>query len=89
MTTFEPGASEVLTHGLTRRPRWTALRASSPAPSITDGFEVLVQLVIAAITTWPLSSSVRGAVGERDRHASVCHRAPFADVGGDRVTRRK
>jgi len=27
------------------------LRAMIPAPSITDGFEVFVQLVIAAITT--------------------------------------
>ena len=53
MTTFEPGASEVLTHGLTLRPFWTALRARIPAPIITDGFEVLVQLVIAAITTCP------------------------------------
>ena len=58
MTTFEPGASEVLTHGLTLRPFWTALRARMPAPSITDGFDVLVQLVIAAITTCPWSSSV-------------------------------
>ena len=57
MTTFEPGASEVLTHGFACRPRATALRASSPAPTITDGFEVFVQLVIAAITTWPWSSS--------------------------------
>src|SRR5271169_5614971 len=43
VTTFEPGASEVLTHGLTLRPFCTALRASSPAPSITDGLDVLVQ----------------------------------------------
>ena len=58
VTTFEPGAREVLTHGLTFRPFWTAFFASRPAASITDGFEVLVQLVIAAITTGPLSSSV-------------------------------
>ena len=37
--------------------RCTALRASSPAPIITEGLEVLVQLVIAAITTRPWSSS--------------------------------
>src|SRR4029077_20004613 len=36
-TTCEPGASEVLTHGLTVRPLATALRASSPAPTITFG----------------------------------------------------
>ena len=58
MTTFEPGASEVFTHGLTVRPRSTAFLASRPAPIITDGLEVFVHEVIAAITTWPWSSSV-------------------------------
>src|ERR1700694_5352103 len=53
VTTFEPGASEVLTHGFERRARATALRARIPAPRLTEGFEVLVQLVIAAITTCP------------------------------------
>src|ERR671915_1204712 len=57
MTTLDPGASEVLTHGLEARPRSTALRASSPAATITDGLEVLVQLVMAAMTTWPWSRS--------------------------------
>ena len=47
----------VFTQGLTVRPRSTALRASRAAPSITDGFEVLVHEVIAAITTAPWSSS--------------------------------
>jgi hypothetical protein len=56
VTTFEPGASEVFTHGLRPSPAATAFLASSPAPSITDGFEVFVQLVIAAITTAPWSS---------------------------------
>jgi len=51
VTTWLPGASEVLTQGFTLRPRFTALRATSPAASITLGFEVLVQLVMAAITT--------------------------------------
>src|ERR1700687_751232 len=56
-TTCEPGASEVLTHGLTVKPLAAALRARSPAPTITLGFDVLVQEVIAAITTspWPRS----------------------------------
>ena len=58
MTTFEPGASDVLTHGLLVSPRATALRASRPAASMTDGLEVFVQLVIAAITTCPLSMLV-------------------------------
>src|SRR5256885_9521768 len=34
-------------------PYTTLFRSSSPAASITDGFDVLVQLVIAAITTAP------------------------------------
>ena len=41
-------------------PRSTAFLASRPAASITDGLEVLVQLVMAAITTapWPSRSSL-------------------------------
>src|SRR5919106_6187875 len=60
MTTFEPGASVVFTHGLRDRPRSTAFLARSAAPTITLGFEVLVQLVMAAITTapWSISHSV-------------------------------
>ena len=53
MTTREPGARLVFTHGLVVSHARTAFFASSPAPTITDGFEVLVQLVIAAITTAP------------------------------------
>ncbi len=43
------------------RPRSTAFFASSPAASITDGFDVFVQLVIAAMTTDPWSSTSAGA----------------------------
>src|SRR5687768_508146 len=57
MTTFEPGASVVFTHGLRDRPFSTAFFASSAAPIITDGFDVLVQDVIAAIATAPWSTS--------------------------------
>src|SRR5438270_13768404 len=57
MTTLLPGASEVLTHGLRCRPRSTAFFASKPAPTMTNGLDVLVQLVIAATTTAPWSSS--------------------------------
>src|SRR6478735_11326495 len=57
MTTFEPGARVVLTQGLVVRPRSTAFLASSAAPSITEGLDVLVQLVIEAITTAPWSST--------------------------------
>src|SRR3954449_10702234 len=53
MTTLDPGASVVLTHGLVVRPRSTAFLASSAAPIMTCGVDVLVQEVIAAITTWP------------------------------------
>ena len=53
VTTFEPGARLVFTHGLRVRPRSTAFFASRPAPIITLGFDVFVQLVIAAITTAP------------------------------------
>src|SRR5204862_5737741 len=53
----EPGARLVLTHGLRTRPRSTAFFASSPAPTITCGFDVFVHEVIAAITTAPWESS--------------------------------
>ena len=56
MTTREPGARLVLTQGRLRSPFATAFLASRPAPIITDGFEVLVQLVMAAITTAPSCS---------------------------------
>ncbi len=58
MTTFEPGASDVFTQGLDSRPFSRAFLASRPAAIITFGLHVFVQQVIAAITTWPWSSSV-------------------------------
>src|ERR1700761_3037339 len=57
MTTLEPGARVVFTHGLRSRPRSTAFLASSAAPIITDGLDVLVHDVIAAIATAPWSIS--------------------------------
>ena len=69
MTTREPGARLLFTQGWVSSPRSTAFLASSPAPIITDGFEVLVQLVIAAMTTAPscreisLPSSVPDTTG--------------------------
>ena len=57
MTTFDPGARLVLTHGLRCKPRSMAFFASNPAPSISEGFDVFVQLVIAAITIEPFESS--------------------------------
>src|SRR5207237_10140402 len=56
VATFEPGARLVLTHGFRVSPRSTARLASSPAPIMTLGFDVFVQLVIAATTTLPCSS---------------------------------
>src|SRR3954452_9627681 len=57
MTTLEPGARDVLTQGLRCRPRSTAFFASSPAATITNGLDVLVQEVMAATTTAPWSTS--------------------------------
>src|SRR6185437_13008769 len=79
MTTREPGAREVFTHGLVARPRSAAFLASRAAAIITSGLEVLVQEVIAAITTaaWPPWRAGRRAeagwfvgvpvAGDRDR----------------------
>ena len=58
MTTLEPGASVVFTHGLRSSPASTAFLASSAAPTITDGLEVFVHEVMAAITTEPWSTEV-------------------------------
>ena len=64
MTTCEPGASVVLTHGLLRSPFAAAFFATRPAAISTDGFDVFVQLVIAAITTapWPSANEPRSVV---------------------------
>jgi hypothetical protein len=53
VTTFEPGARLVFTQGCRMSPRSTAFFASRPAAIITLGFDVFVQLVMAAITTEP------------------------------------
>src|SRR4051812_29269400 len=57
VTTFDPGARLVFTHGFRVSPRSNAFFATRPAPIITLGFEVFVQLVMAAITTEPCSSA--------------------------------
>ena len=59
---MEPGASVVLTQGLRCRPFSTAFFASSAAPIITEGLEVLVQEVIAAMATAPWSTSNRAVL---------------------------
>ena len=48
-----------------------------PAPTITDGLEVFVQLVIAAITTWPWSSSSLAVAASRGG-ACRCARSAVA-----------
>src|SRR3982750_4750885 len=58
MTTFDPGASVVFTHGLVVRPRSTAFFASRAAPIMTCGLDVFVHEVMAAITTWPWAENV-------------------------------
>ena len=70
MTTSEPGASEVFTHGLRERPRCTAFFASRPAAIITAGLLVLVQLVTAAMTTEPWS--IRRASEAGEASAAAC-----------------
>ena len=49
MTTWEPGAKDVLTHGFVSIPSSTAFLANNPAAIKTLGFDVLVHEVIAAI----------------------------------------
>src|SRR5690606_20137724 len=49
----DAAASECWAHGAGFSPFAAALRATRPAPVITAGLEVLVQEVIAAITTAP------------------------------------
>src|SRR5690606_945351 len=56
VTTFDPGAKEVFTHGRASNPFSLAFLATRPAPNITWGFDVLVQDVMAAITTAPSES---------------------------------
>src|SRR5947199_8566146 len=54
VTTREPGASDVLTYGATFIPFSYAFLATIPAAIITDGLDVFVHDVIAAISTSPL-----------------------------------
>ena len=57
MTTREPGASEVFTQGFDVSPRALAFFASNPAATSTAGFDVFVQLVMAAMSTAPSATS--------------------------------
>src|SRR5260370_5555169 len=53
VTTFDPGARLVLTHGRLDTPRSTAFFASTPAPIIPLGLDGLQQLVLAPLSTAP------------------------------------
>ena len=55
--TWRPGTSEVFTHGLLRSPSATAFCATSPAAIMLAALAVLVQDVMAAITTAPSNSA--------------------------------
>ncbi len=57
VTTRDPGARLVLTQGFVCSPASTAFFAKRPAATMTEGFDVFVQLVIAAMTTDPSRSS--------------------------------
>ncbi len=72
----------VLTQGRRLSPRRTALRANSPAPIITDGLEVLVQLVMAAITTDP-SERTKRLPSYSTSAAAVTSDAAATAVAGD------
>src|SRR3546814_12899580 len=78
----DPGASDVLTHGFGFIPRSFAFLATSPAAPITPGFEALVQLVIAAITTStsPLQFSLHAT-------AKRCARSVARRLGTESVSR--
>ena len=67
MTAREPGRERGLDRRADRRPRATAFRASSPAPTMTVGLEVLVQDVIAAIATEPVADRRRSPPTDLDR----------------------
>ncbi len=64
-----PGARLVLTHAGTVSPSSTARLAIRPAVTIDPGWEVLVQLVRAAISTEP--SAIRRSPGPALRAASA------------------
>ena len=74
-----------MTHGLRARPRSTAFFASRPAATITGGFDVFVQVVIAAITTAPWSSRCVSPSSSTSTPVSACSCRPTGDVtgGGD------
>src|SRR3546814_14935465 len=78
VTTCDPGASDDLTQGLRVRPSARAFRATRPAAISTDGLEVLVQLVIAVMTTSPWPRSKLSPVTATRLPAFAPFLSPFA-----------
>ena len=80
VTTFEPGARLLFTQALRVSPFSTAFFASNPAPIMTLGFDVFVQLVIAAITTapWSRTSTAGSASATADFADAAAPEPPFA-----------
>ena len=54
VTTIDPGAKDVFTHGFLFNPKALAFFATNPAAIITPGLDVFVHDVIAAMTISPL-----------------------------------
>src|SRR5215813_15076452 len=84
MTTLEPGARVVFTQGLRARPASTAFLASRAALTMTEGFDVFVQDVMAAMTTDPWSTDVR-VPSSRVTSTGADARAPLAPAAGPRA----
>src|SRR5215472_17957394 len=84
MTTLEPGARVVFTQGLRARPASTAFLASRAAATMTEGFEVLVHDVMAAMTTDPWSTDVR-VPSSSVTGVGADGRPPLAPAPGSRV----
>src|SRR3546814_12667414 len=75
--TLFPYTTRVRFHGWRVRPRSFALRASRPAAITLRGFEVLVQLVMAAMITAP--SGILPSAGSS--HGAAMPRSASAEVG--------
>jgi hypothetical protein len=93
VTTWDPGARLVFTHGWVASPAATAFRASSPAATITAGLDVFVHDVMAAMATAPWSSvderatagaavKVGGSLAGKD--SWLASSTPSAGGAGDR-----
>ncbi len=78
-----------MTYGGTVRPFATAFWATSPAATITLGFDVLVQLVMAAMATepWRIVASVPATGAEASRRSAPSPK-PCGPTGAVRLSRK-